>query len=146
MWQYMDTKSEFYKMTTMLNKARKTLEIWDHPVEEIVVTDNFFSYSRGPFLVTLTNSLDAVSATIDYRNAFDKGTTVCNIFDVSECFTLDGYFLDVTLVNGASKIFIAKETLNQMIETEAPKHRLKTSLVEKFMELKNMDEIFFADI
>lgn len=85
LWQDMDTNSDIYKATAAVNQARKDAQIWDHPLKEQYVLDNFYAFSRGEFLVCLTNGKDEVSVTIP-QAPFADGTTVCNIFNPdSDC-------------------------------------------------------------
>jgi alpha-amylase len=58
LWQDMNTNSDIYKMTSAINKARKTQKVWEHQVKEQYVTDNFYAFSRGEFLVATTNTKD----------------------------------------------------------------------------------------
>jgi hypothetical protein len=42
-------------MVAKINIARKDAQVWDHKYKEQYVLDNFFAFSRGEFLVALTN-------------------------------------------------------------------------------------------
>jgi alpha-amylase len=48
-------------------------------MQEQYVLDNFYCFSRGEFLVAVTNSNNAVQVTVP-NTPFADGTTVCNIF------------------------------------------------------------------
>lgn len=84
LWQDMDTSSDIYQATAKVNQARKDAQIWNHPLEEKYVLDNFYAFSRGAFLVCLTNQYDQVDVNIS-QAPFDDGTTVCNIFNDQDC-------------------------------------------------------------
>ena len=80
LWQDMDTNSEIYKMTATINEARKAAQIWDSPLTELYVLDNFYAFARGEFVVALTNGKDEVNVSVP-NAPFADGTTVCNIFN-----------------------------------------------------------------
>lgn len=104
----MNTDSELYKHAAAINGARKAHEIWSHPVEEKYVTDNFYAYARGDFLVALTNSRDTQDITVP-NAPFSDGTEVCNIFwPETDCQTIQGGNINVHLENGEAKIYIPK--------------------------------------
>lgn len=80
----MNTDSDIYKMTAAINKARKEKQIWNHPLQEQYVMDNFYAFSRGEFFVALTNSHNDQQYTVP-NVPFTDGTNVCNIFNTSDC-------------------------------------------------------------
>lgn len=55
LWQDMNTGSELYKTIATVNAARKSAQIWNEEYVERYVADNFFAFSKGKFLVALTN-------------------------------------------------------------------------------------------
>lgn len=88
LWQAMNTNSDIYKMTAAINSARKHMAVWDHPFEERYVTDNFYAFQRGQFLVATTNSHNDQSITVP-NTAFTDGEQVCNIFyPTTDCQTV----------------------------------------------------------
>jgi hypothetical protein len=54
----MNTDSDLYKKTALVNKARKQTESYKQPYEEKYDADNFYAFARGDMLVALTNSYD----------------------------------------------------------------------------------------
>lgn len=48
-------ENHIQKMIKIVNKARKDHEIWEFPLIERKVMSNFYAYTRGKFLVALTN-------------------------------------------------------------------------------------------
>lgn len=108
----MDTSSEIYKATAAVNKARKDAQIWDHPLKEQYMLDNFYAFSRGEFLVCLTNGNDQVSVTVP-QTPFADGTTVCNIFNDSDCQQVQGGNVNVTLENGEAKIYVPQKSAEE---------------------------------
>jgi len=111
LWQDMNTDSDIYKMTAAINKARKTMKSYDHPVEERYVQDNFYCFQRGKFLVAVTNSHNDQTITVP-NTAFDNGEQVCNIFyPTTDCQTVQDKSVKVFLKNGESKIYVPKASL-----------------------------------
>jgi alpha-amylase len=107
----MNTNSDIYKMTAAINKARKAVQIWDHPFEEKYVLDNIYAFSRGPMFVAVTNGSEQVQVSSDVKSNWNDGTTVCNIFSPdSDCQTIQGGKLNLTLMNGESKIYLPKSS------------------------------------
>lgn len=113
LWQDMNTQSDIYKMTAAVNQARKNAKVWEHPQQEQYVMDNFYCFSRGEFLVALTNSHDQVQYTVP-NTPFADGTEVCNIFyPDSDCQTVQNKSVNIALQNGESKIYVPKSSLMQ---------------------------------
>lgn len=107
----MNTNSDIYKMTAAINKARKTQKVWEHQVKEQYVTDNFYCFSRGEFLVATTNTNNQQQITVP-NTPFADGTRVCNIFyPENDCQVVNGGNVDVTLMNGESKIYVPQASL-----------------------------------
>ena len=52
----MNTSSDFYQLIAKVNAQRKQSQIWNHEQVQRYADDSFYSYSRGKFLVALTNS------------------------------------------------------------------------------------------
>jgi hypothetical protein len=55
----MNTSSDIYTYTATINRARKAHSIWNSPVQEKYVLDNFYAFSRGDLFVATTNSQNA---------------------------------------------------------------------------------------
>lgn len=110
----MKTDSDFYQMIATINAQRVASSIWDHEQTERYVDDNFYSYSRGRFLVALTNSGSTEERKVTYH-PFDEGETVCNIFyPTTDCQEVSGG-VDVYLSNGESKIYVPQSELASSI-------------------------------
>lgn len=103
----MNTDHEIYKMTAAVNGARHATSSYDHPFEEKYVMDNFYAFARGDMFVALTNSYDQVEYDVPNLPWAD-GTTVCSIYNYSDCQQINGGSMHVTLVNGENKIYIPK--------------------------------------
>ena len=105
----MDTSCDFYQLISKVNAQRKASQIWNSEQVERYVDDNFFSYSRGKFLVALTNS-GTQQRQVTYH-PFDEGETVCNIFyPTTDCQQVSGG-VNVYLSNGESKIYVPQADL-----------------------------------
>nr|AIG55673.1 secreted protein [Thraustotheca clavata] len=110
LWTKMDTSSDFYKLFKVVNAQRKKSKIWNQPWVERYSNPNFYSFSRGEFLVALTNSNDQQHFKVTYH-PFKDGQVICNIFyPTSDCQTVNGG-VQVYLLNGESKIYVPKDML-----------------------------------
>ena len=101
----MNTSSELYQMIGKIHAQRKASQIWNNEQVERYVEDNFYAYSRGEFLVALTNTGNTKEIKVTYH-PFTEGETVCNIFyPTTDCQVVSGG-VDVYLSNGESKIYV----------------------------------------
>ena len=113
----MDTSSDLYQIIAKVNAQRKASEIWNESYVERYVDDSFFAFSRGEFLVALTNNGGSQERTVTYH-PFSEGDTVCNIFyPTTDCQTVSGG-VDVYLSNGESKIYVPQSKLSAELLTE----------------------------
>jgi alpha-amylase len=114
----MNTNFDMYVKTAAINKARKAHAIWDHPLDEKYVTDNFYAFARGDFFVALTNTHNTQDIAVP-NAPWSDGTEVCNIFyPDQDCQTIQGGTINVHLQDGESKIFIPKSS--SFFATEEP--------------------------
>ena len=51
----MNTSSDLYQIIAKVNAARKAAQIWNDDYVERYMADNFLAFSKGKFLVALTN-------------------------------------------------------------------------------------------
>jgi len=101
----MNTKSDLYQIIKKVNAQRKKSQIWKEQWVERYHQNNFYSFSRGKFLVALTNSTNQQHYKVTYH-PFSEGETVCNIFwPTSDCQKVQGG-VDIYLTNGESKIYV----------------------------------------
>ena len=111
LWQSMDTSSPLYLKIAQVNRARKTAQIWKYPHTERYVADDFYAFSRGKFLVALTNRHDNKRQKVAFH-PFDPGETICNIFYAkTDCQTVTATGVDVYLNDGEQKIYMPKRDL-----------------------------------
>lgn len=108
LWRNLDRSSDMYAFLGKINAARKKFSIWDQPQVERYVDNQFYAFSRGKFLVCLTNQVSGtVTKSISYH-PFSNGQVICNIFfPDSDCITVNGAF-NVYLLNGEVKIYVPK--------------------------------------
>ena len=105
------TDGDFYSLIAKVNAQRKASKIWENQYVERYVADNFFAYSRGEFLVALTNSGNTHEQKVSYH-PFTEGETVCNIFyPTTDCQKVASDGVDVYLLNGESKIYVPQASL-----------------------------------
>lgn len=110
LWQSMNTSSDLYQIIKKVNAQRQKSQIWSQPQVERYSSTNFYAYSRGKFLVALTNSTNQQHFKVTYH-PFTEGETVCNIFwPTTDCQTVSGG-VDIYLNNGESKIYVPKSML-----------------------------------
>lgn len=108
LWRNMDTNSDMYKFIATINEARKKHSIWNEPQVQRYADYSFYSYSRGQFLVCLTNKSDTVSKVLTYH-PFSQGQVICNIFYPNDdCITVNSGGINITLLNGETKIYVPK--------------------------------------
>ena len=61
--------------------------------------------------MALTNIGGTVSRSVTYHPYAD-GQVVCNIFYSTDCVTVSGGILQVSLLNGEAKIYVPKSAMN----------------------------------
>jgi len=110
----MNTQSDFYQLIARVNAQRKKSAIWNEQYVERYADDTFFAFSRGEFLVALTNS-GTQQRQVTY-SPFKDGETVCNIFyPTTDCQTVSNG-VNVALQNGESKIYVPKDKLASTVD------------------------------
>jgi alpha-amylase len=106
----MNESSSFYQLISKVNAQRKKSAIWNQQQIERYVDDSFYAYSRGKFLVALTNNSGTQQRMVTYH-PFTEGETVCNIFyPTTDCQKVSGG-VNVYLLNGESKIYVSQSQL-----------------------------------
>lgn len=113
----MNTGSDLYQIIAKVNAQRKKSAIWNQAWVERYAATNFYSYSRGKFLVALTNSTNQQHYKVT-SHPFTEGETVCNIFyPTTDCQTVSGG-VDIYLNNSESKIYVPKGSLAVMTSVD----------------------------
>jgi len=114
LWQSMHTDSDLYQHISKINFQRSRNEVW-LPVNNFIerwVSNNLYVYSRGMFLVALTNTKSQKIHSLEYH-PFKTGDVICNIFyPTDDCQTIseDNKVL-IWLNDGESKIFVLQDDL-----------------------------------
>lgn len=125
LWQDYNTNSDLYKQISAIHAQRSASQSWNESQVERYVDESFFAYSRGKFLVALTNSTNKQNRQVTYH-PFDDGEVVCNIFyPTTDCQTVSGY-VDVWLVGGESKIYVPQGDLSMKI--------LENNVIDEFLQ------------
>ena len=108
LWKNLNRNSEMYQYLKKVIDARKKYQIWNQPQVERYADYEFYAFSRGKFLVALTNKVSGgVSKTITYH-PFANGEVICNIFfPTTDCITVSGG-INVYLLNGEAKVYVPK--------------------------------------
>lgn len=107
----MNTGSDLYKQISAIHAQRKASQIWNQSFVERYVDEHFYAFSRGEFLVALTNQPGTKQNRQVTYHPFSDGEVVCNIFyPTTDCQTVNG-FVDVWLVGGESKIYVPQSQL-----------------------------------
>jgi len=63
----MNTGADIYTFVKTILSARKAHSIWSQSQIERYIDDNFYAYSRGDFLVALTNTGGSVVRSVTYH-------------------------------------------------------------------------------
>ena len=105
----MDKNSEMYKFIQTINAARKKYQIWNQAQVERYADSELFSYSRGKFLVLLTNRVSGTISKFISYHPFSSGEVICNIFyPTTDCITVNSNGFNIYLLNGEAKIYVPK--------------------------------------
>jgi len=110
LWNAMNPDQDFYIIIQRVNAQRKKSQIWTEEWVDRYHDNNFFAFSRGRFMVALTNTTTRQHFKVTYT-PFNDGEVVCNIFwPTQDCQTVDGG-VDVWLLYGESKIYVPQNML-----------------------------------
>lgn len=108
MWRSFNRGSDLFQFVATLNRARKAQNVVNQPFQEKWVDDQLYAYTRGSFLVALTNNVNQ-QVHVDIPNTgFNEGQQVCNIFYSGDCVKIANGKLPVYLLNGEVKVFVPK--------------------------------------
>jgi len=89
-----------YVFISKINAARKKYQIWNQAQVERYVDNEIFVYSRGKFLVCITNKVSGTVTKFVSYHPFANGEVLCNIFfPDTDCITVNNGF-NVHLLNG----------------------------------------------
>lgn len=108
LWTNMDTKSDIYQFLKTAIQTRKDKQVWQNAAVERYIDDNFYAFSRGDVLVALTNTGANVVRKVTYL-PYNEGQTVCNIFNPSDCLTVNGGSITIDLTGYLSKVYVPSQ-------------------------------------
>ena len=109
LWNNMDRNSDMYKFLSTIISARKQHQIWSQPQVERYADYEIYAYSRGRFLVLLTNKVDGTVSKLISYHPFNAGEVICNIFYPStDCITVQSNGFNIYLLNGEVKIYVPR--------------------------------------
>lgn len=98
-----------YKYLATVISARKKHQIWNQPQVERYADSEIFAYSRGKFLVVLTNKVSGTVTKFISYHPFTAGEVICNVFfPTTDCITVASNGFNVYLLNGEAKIYVPK--------------------------------------
>jgi len=113
LWNNFDKSSNLYKMLKASNDVRKSHQVWSGKYVERYIDDHFLAFSRNDVLICLTNT-DNFGSKFVSSLPFDEGETVCNIFDSSDCQTVQGG-INVDLSGYLTKVYVKKSSLSNFV-------------------------------
>lgn len=109
LWTNFNQNHEIYIMTRRINAARRAQQSNKQPFVERLVTDNLYVFTRGNFLVALTNDFKDLKQTV-MNTGFAEGTLLCNIFYLTDCVKIENGGMVIALLNGEVKVFVPKSS------------------------------------
>ena len=104
LWTNFDTSSGLYQMLKAAIQTRKDHSTWNGDYVERYRDNNFLAFSRNDVLVAVTNTGNCGSRQVTYL-PFNDGDVVCNIFDGSDCQTVQGG-INVDLSGYLTKVYV----------------------------------------
>jgi len=119
LWTDMNADSDIYGFLRTLNKFRKESEFYVQDQIQRHSDDSFYSFTRGQYFFSFTNSLEQQSRMID-SHSYPEGTVLCNIFDSNDCVKVENNEFRVVLNNGEVKIWAPCEVDEHEAPQEAP--------------------------
>ena len=104
------TDTEMYSFLGKIVDTRKKHQVWKEEAVERWVDDTFYAWSKGDVFVATTNQDNGTQSRKVTFLPYQEGQTVCNVHNPSECITVQGGALEVSLEGGA-KVFAPKTSL-----------------------------------
>ena len=104
----MNTTVHFYKKIALMNQDRKRRQIWTFPkMVHTLVDDDVYSFQRGQTLVVTVNK--NLNKTVEIPNLdYKDGTSICNLFDQTQCVAVAGGKASVDIKDGMPLVFNPK--------------------------------------
>jgi len=140
LWTNMQ-KGEIYNFLATLNNWRTQGKIWTLDQVQRYSDDHFYAFTRGQYFCAFTNTQAQQARTITYH-PYAAGTTMCNIFKPSDCFTVQNGQFGISLSSGEVKIYVPRAELAKFTKVPAKADpndifsRLSSRLEEEIQELQ----------
>jgi len=101
--------TRLYKFISKVNDYRKKAKVWNYPQIQRYADADFYAFTRGNTFVATTNvgSNGIAEETITYH-PYQNGQTLCNLFNPSDCVTVQNGKFRVTLDKGVCKLYFPK--------------------------------------
>jgi len=112
LWPYYNTSSPLYTLIRTLITLRYTFALAHTRQEERLCTASFYSYTRGPVFVALTN-VGSLAPTFNITitdHPYSDGTQLCNIFVTNDCVTVAGGKFTISMARGQGKVLLPTTT------------------------------------
>ena len=108
LWTNFNKNHDIYKFVQTINRARVAQNVPAQPFSEKYADNNLYAFTRGRFLVALTNRIyDQVVVKVP-GTGFAEGQVLCNIFFATDCVAVQNGSVPVYLNYGEAKIFVPK--------------------------------------
>ena len=95
LWDSNYSSTELYRIIGKVNALRKQVSIWNSPVVQRNVNDNFYAFTRGKVLACFSNI--AYSKRTITNHGFKEGDKLCNILYDNDCVTVSGGNLNIEI-------------------------------------------------
>ena len=95
LWDSNYSSTELYKIIGKVNDLRKQVSIWNSPVVQRYVNENFYAFTRGKVLACFSNI--AYSKRTITNHGFKEGDKLCNILYDNDCITVSGGNLNIEI-------------------------------------------------
>ncbi|CAL6112704.1 Alpha_amylase [Hexamita inflata] len=114
-WYGYNESSEYYLLIKRLNAMRDKVKIDKINQKELLVTDDFYSYSRGnQVLVALTNQGYYSKQQIHHNvpnSPFESNTRICDILS-NECINVnEDESVDIYLTKGQARVYVRESLM-----------------------------------
>lgn len=99
--------TELGKFLQQVIAYRKQAQVWENSQIQRYSDDTFYAFTRGDTFVAMTNvgtNGQQQTRTISYH-PYSNGQTLCNLFDCSDCVTVQSGTFQVTLNGGYGKVY-----------------------------------------
>ena len=99
-----------YNFLSKIVETRQKHSVWNDEAIERWADDTFYAWSKGDVFVATTNQDNGTQSRKVTYLPYQEGQVVCNVHNLSECITVQGGALEVSLSSGA-KVFVPQASL-----------------------------------